>query len=214
MIGMVDEKSPAVRSRGLMRDSCLGAAVLLLCLSVPALVGSYQERLILSMEAGDCSLRVEADDQSHALRLRVHPEQPDCGITKEAVQSVLKAAFSKTASSNVEETYSSLFIGRLIDFPWLSQYLAATAYKDKGWNRTRGKPLSVGINKYVAAILSRPEVTSQLEETFGDSGYRIASVSVEKVLVGPFRDVPLYQGEMLPGKVPYDCMVWFRLEKR
>ena len=212
--GMVDGRPPVVESGRLMRGRCLYATVLALCLSVPTLVDSYQERLILSMEAGDCSLRVEADDQSHTLRLRVHPERPDCGITREAVQSILKVAFSKTAPPKLEGPYSSLFIGRLIDFPWLSQYLATTAYKDKGWNRTKGKPLSVDINKYVATILSRPEVTSQVGETFGDSGYRIVSVSVEKVLVGPFRDVPLYQGEMLPGKVPYDCMVWFRLEKR
>jgi hypothetical protein len=34
------------------------------------------------------------------------------------------------------------------------------------------------------------------------------------VLVGRFRDVPLYQGRMSPGKVPFDAMVWLRLEKK
>jgi len=38
--------------------------------------------------------------------------------------------------------------------------------------------------------------------------------SYEKVLVGRFRDVPLYRGKDLPGKVPFDAMVWFNLEKR
>ena len=170
--------------------------------------------MIFSMETGKCSLRVEADDQSHTLRLRVHPEAPDCGVTKGAVQTALKEAFSKTAPPTLEGTYSSLFIGRLIDFPWLSHYLATTAHKDKGWDHNKGRPLSADINRYVAAILSKKEVTAQIEETFGDTGYRIVSARVEKILVGRFRDVPLYQGEMLPGKVPYDCMVWFRLEKR
>jgi hypothetical protein len=44
-------------------------------------------------------------------------------------------------------------------------------------------------------------------------GYRIICVSVEKVLVGGFGEVPHYRGEMAPGLVPYDAMVWFRFEK-
>jgi hypothetical protein len=36
---------------------------------------------------------------------------------------------------------------------------------------------------------------------------------VEKVLVGGLREVPLYQGAMKPGLVPYDAIVWLRLEK-
>jgi hypothetical protein len=68
-------------------------------------------------------------------------------------------------------------------------------------------------NKYVSAALSSKEVTTQFEDAFGDKGYRIKAVSVEKVLVGGFRDVPLYQGKMVPGKVPFDAVIWFRLEK-
>jgi hypothetical protein len=37
---------------------------------------------------------------------------------------------------------------------------------------------------------------------------------MEKVLVGGFGDMPLWQGKMAPGKLPYDAMVWFRLEKK
>ena len=46
------------------------------------------------------------------------------------------------------------------------------------------------------------------------SGYRIKAVILEKVLIGGFRDVPLYKGKMLPGKIPFDAQVWLRLEKR
>jgi hypothetical protein len=188
------------------------AVVLVLALSAGS--DAYQERLILSVPVGQCTLRVEADDEARTLRLRVHPEPPDCRGTREAMRSTLAAAFAKSDPPKLEGTYSSLYIGRLIDFPWLSKYLAQTAYGDKGWNRKRGKPVSMDINRYVAAVLARREVTGQIEETFGDSGYRIIGVSVEKVLVGGFRDVPSYEGEMLPGKVPYDALVWFRLERK
>jgi hypothetical protein len=68
--------------------------------------------------------------------------------------------------------------------------------------------------KYVSAILSSSEVISQFEDAFGDSGYTIRAVTLEKVRVGRFSDVPLYRGKMLPGKVPVDAVVWFRLEKK
>jgi hypothetical protein len=42
----------------------------------------------------------------------------------------------------------------------------------------------------------------------------VISTTVEKVLVGGFGDVPLWQGKMAPAKLPYDAMVWFRLERK
>ncbi len=36
-----------------------------------------------------------------------------------------------------------------------------------------------------------------------EKSYRIMGVTVEKVLIGGFREVPFYQGEMKPGRVPY-----------
>ena len=192
----------------------LSMVTLFLFLALPAVVASYQERLILSTEAGRCSLRVEADDQSRTLRLRAHPDGSSCAVAKDAMLRTLAAAFARTDPPKLEGAYSSLFIGRLIDFPWLSEYLALAAYKDKGWNRAKGKPAAMDMNKYVAAILARREVTAPIEETFGDSGYRIVGVTVEKVLVGGSGDVPLYEGKTRSGKVPFDGMVWFRLEKR
>jgi hypothetical protein len=177
-------------------------------------VGSYQSQMIYSMEAGKCSLTVESDSQSHTLRLRVHPEYNDCHIGKASMLSALKAAFSKTEPPKLEGIYSSLYIGRLIDYPWLSQYLATIAYRDPRWDKKRGKPTVLDINKYVSNILFRKEITVQIEEAFAGSGYRVISTTVEKVLIGDFRSVPLYEGEILPGKMPYDAQVWFRLEKK
>jgi hypothetical protein len=127
--------------------------------------------------------------------------------------SILDEAFLKKDSPKPEGTYSSLSIGRLIDFPWLSQYLATTANRDRGWDSKKGKPVAMDINKYVSQLLFGRELIEQIEAPFTKGGYRIVSVSVEKVLVGGFREVPLYQGKMSSGKVPYDAQVWFRLEK-
>jgi hypothetical protein len=191
----------------------LNLLVLIFLCSFPTAI-AYEERLILAMPAGDCTLRVEAEEESRSIRLRILPEGSNCYFTKEAMQSLLKRAFSKSDSPKLEGTYSSLFLGRLIDYPWLSAYVASAAYEDSRWNKRRGMPVSMGINKYVATLLLGKEVTVQVEEPIMDTGYRITSASVEKVLVGGLRDIPQYKGKLKPGKVPFDALVWFHLEKK
>jgi hypothetical protein len=175
---------------------------------------SSRDLAIVSANVGECVLTVEANDQWHTLRLRAHhPEGRGCHIDKDSTVSVLTSAFSKTDTPKLEGSYSSLSFGRIIDFPWLSQYLAIAAYRDKGWDAKRGKPVAMDINRYVAQLLSRKELLADIEPACAQGGYRITSVSVEKVLVGGFREVPLYQGDMKPGLFPYDAIVWLRLEK-
>jgi hypothetical protein len=177
-------------------------------------IASAQDQVIVSTNVGECVLRVEANDHWHTLRLRAHhPQGRGCHIDKDSVVSMLSAAFSKADAPKLEGSYSSLSFGRLIDFPWLSQYLAIAAFRDKAWDAKRGEPVAMDINHYVAQLLSRRELLTQLEPAFARGGYRIVRVSVEKVLVGGLREVPLYQGAMEPGLMPYDAVVWFRLEK-
>ncbi|MBV5318623.1 MAG: hypothetical protein JZU50_12545 [Desulfobulbaceae bacterium] len=188
--------------------------IVMIILGFPAIAPAYQERLILAMTEGTCVLRVEADDQSHTLRLRLLPEGSACQITKTSMQTILKAAFSKTDPPKLEGPYTSLFLGRLVEYPWLSAYLAMSAYHDVLWNRKKGKPVAMDLYQYVRTILSKKEITLQFEETFGDSGYRIAAVTVEKVGVSHISAIPFYTGTLLPGKVPFDAMVWLILEKK
>ena len=201
-------------SRKTAQCRTLACCILALLLALPAVCAAYQQRLIHSTEEGDCSLRVEADDPSRMLRLRVHPEYPRCHATKESMQRLLKAVFSSAAPPKLQGVYTSLYLGRLIDYPWLCEHLALTAYNDPRWDKKKGKPVSMGLHPYVSSVLSTREVLSQFEEALGDSGYTVRAASVEKVLVGRLVDVPLYRGDVKPGKVPYDAMVWFRLEKR
>jgi hypothetical protein len=186
----------------------------LLFFSLGGTIASAQDQVIVSTNVGDCVLSVEANDHWHTLRLRAHhPQGRGCHIDKDSVVSILSVAFSKTDAPKLEGSYSSLSFGRLIDFPWLSQYLAIAASRDKAWDAKRGKPVAMDVNHYIAQLLSRRELLTQIEPACAQGGYRIVKVSVEKVLVGGLREVPLYQGAMEPGLVPYDAIVWLRLEK-
>jgi hypothetical protein len=202
------------RSQSSAVKRALPFLLILLLLSLPSIAAAYKERIILSAQEGKCTFRMEADDEERSVRLRILPEDPDCYFSKEAMQSVLSRAFSKADPPKLEGTYLSLFLGRLIDYPWLSAHLASAAAGDHLWNRERGKPVSMDINRYVALLLSSKHVTAQFEEPLLNRGYRIASVSVEKVLVGGFRDIPQYKGKAVSGKFPFDAMVWFRIEKK
>lgn len=184
--------------------------VILFCLS--ALPAVSQDVTISSIPVGECTLRVEASETWHTLRLRaIHPQQKGCMITRDAMLEVLDSAFAKSAEPSLSGNYSSLFIGRLIDYPWLCHFLADSARRDPAWDATRGRPLNGHINHYVANILSAKKLISQIEIPFQKNGYRMTGVSVEKVLVGGFDDVPFYKGERYNGFVPFDAMVWFRL---
>lgn len=174
-----------------------------------------QDQVLVSSQAGACQLTVESNLKWHTLRLRAHhPQYQDCKIEKSLMLSAIRSAFVILDPSNPAQGYSSLFIGRLIDFPWLSQYLAISAQKDPVWDSRQGKARAQDLNRYVSKILSRGDILAEIEGVTAPGGYRIVGVSVEKVLVGGFREVPLYQEEMATGRFPYDAQVWFRLEKK
>jgi len=203
-----------ILSGKMIQKASLYIVCFLLVIFLGGAIAASQDRVIVSTNVGACVLSVEANDRWQSLRLRAHhPQGRGCHIDKDSVVSTLSAAFSKTDAPKLEGSYSSLSFGRLIDFPWLSQYLAIAASRDKAWDAKRGKPVAMDINHYVAQVLSRRDLLTQLEPAFARGGYRIVRVSVEKVLVGGLREVPLYQGAMEPGLFPYDAIVWLRLEK-
>ncbi|MGJ0516904.1 MAG: hypothetical protein ACR65O_14275 [Methylomicrobium sp.] len=188
-------------------------AVLWLLLAAPAAAWS-QSATIVSAPAGACTLSLEADEEWHALRLRAHhPRSQPCDIDQETVLSLLAAAFAKTDPPALRGGYASLFIGRLIDYPWLSHHLAETARRDKRWNGKKGRPIKMEINAYVARLLFNRDLLKPIQAELGKHGYRIAGVSVEKVLVGGASDLPGLAGKNLSGRIPFDAQVWFRLQK-
>ena len=194
---------------GVARCLALG---LLLSLA-PASAGAYQERLILAAKAGACTLRLEADEEARVLRLRVLPEEGGCRLSGEEVQAFLRQAFSRTDPPRPEGPYAALFLGRLVDLPWLSEWLASAAAADGRWDRKAGRPVGMGVEAFVAALLSERRFAEQLEPALRDAGYRIRGATVEKVLVGDARQVGPNGARIRPGRVPYDAMVWLRLER-
>jgi len=173
-----------------------------------------RETTVVAAQSGECTLSVEADDEWHTLRLRAHhPKYKGCNISVDEIISILAAAFSKTEPPTLKGDYSSLSVGRLIDYPWLSHYLANTAYRDSAWSVKKGKPRTMDVNHYVARVLFNKKVLLPIQTELAKHGYRIAGVTVEKVLVGGFRELPFYPGKIAGGSIPYDAQIWLQLQK-
>jgi hypothetical protein len=186
------------------------AAAWVLMTGIPASGG---ERVIASVPAGDCFLNLEMAESWPALRLRAcHPNHRPCLIEKTAVIRTLTQAFSEPHPIWISREFTSLAMGRLIDYPWLVQLLAFRAVQDPQWNAAAGKARGVHVNRYVADVLSSREILDAIEAPMRGGGYRVIGVSVEKVLIGGFDNVPQLDGPRPKGIIPFDAQVWFRLE--
>jgi hypothetical protein len=186
-------------------------SALLLFAAIPAAGG---DTVLASVPAGECRLSVEASGNWPTLRLRaVHPNHRPCFIDKQSMVQALSEAFAQLRPELDSRVFTSLAIGRLIDYPWLVQFLALQAARDPLWDSAMGKPVRVHVNRYVADVLSSQEIVREIDGPLRRHDYRITGVSVEKVLVGGFADVPLLAGPKRKGKIPFDAQVWLRLEK-
>jgi hypothetical protein len=196
----------------MMASRAVMVFVLFLFSCLPAIGG---EPIIVSVPAGECTLSLEMNENWPSLRLRAsHPNYRPCFIEKAAMIQTLSQAFSGRHPALASREFTSLAIGRLIDYPWLVQFLARRAAQDPQWDPAAGKPRRVHINRYVADVLSAPEIVRDIEAPLREHGYRITGVSVEKVLVGGFENVPQLETPRRRGKIPFDAQVWFRLDKR
>jgi len=168
---------------------------------------SSQPVVLVSSTVGDCSLSAEYDEEWRTLRLRPHhPESRNCAIDRDSMLGLLRSALALKEPPPPADGYKTLYVGRLVDYPWMSRYLATAASRDPGWNSKNGRPVGGDINGYVDGLLLRTELTGQMTPVLEEAGYVITAVTVEKVLVGSVGD--------LSGRLPFDAQVWFRVERR
>lgn len=173
------------------------------------------ETELASVKDASCTLIMTANTRWEALVVRVQPPVPEnCGISEGSLAQLLDSAFSTIDAAKGTIAYSSISLGRLVAYPRMSEALAVAASKDKGWDKLKGRSINGNDNKAVSRLLANGEIMSPLTKIINRWGYNLRSVSVEKVLVATYRDIPHYAGPKLDGKVPFDAQVWLRLERK
>lgn len=152
--------------------------------------------------AAECPVALERrEEMGLVLRLR-----PSCPIGFASTRGAVRAILSDAGGAKEV----SLAFGRLAEYPWLSTLLSRQASSSRVWDHAAGKARGESDNSYVAAALrGMPEFTVLFDD------WRIAGVSVEKVLVKPARELSLPQGAPLPAGslLPWDAIVWVTLAR-
>jgi len=155
---------------------------------------------LAAFPAAECDVGFEIREETRrVLRLR-----PACPIGHASTQGAVRAILEQSGGA----PDVALAFGRIERYPWLSEMLARQASSSRRWNPATGRPHDGHENAYVAAALrGMPEFTA----LFGR--WRIAGISVEKVLVRPAAELRLAAGAPLPpgSKLPYDAIVWIAL---
>jgi hypothetical protein len=170
-----------------------------------------EDSVVATATDGDCALTLEANARWNTLRLRSsHPRHETCHLARDVTLALLSHAFDQPARLPAGPL-KSLALGRLIDYPWLTQQLITAAASDPNWDNARGKPRAAGMNAYVSDLLARTPAIAELDAALRKGGYRITKLSVEKVLVGAGADLPVPTSPA--GKLPFDAQVWLVLEK-
>ena len=193
-----------------MAFRALLAAALLLLASIPATGG---EAVIASVPSGECTLSLEAAENWPTLRLRAgHPEHRPCFIDKESMVRVLSQAFAEPPlnwlhgySPRLRSAGSSITPGS--SNSWHCAPRATRDGMSPRGNRSRSTSTATW------PMFFHPRRSSWKSRPLCANSATGSPVSVEKVLVGSFENVPQLEGPRRKGKIPFDAQVWFRLER-
>lgn len=184
---------------------------LLAALACAAAVPAAEAATVLHVETvGPCTVTLEAHENWPTLALVSRNGLDTCPLGQEATAGFLSRAAGKLPESR---RFTSLFLGRVERYPWLSRALAEHASVDDGWRAGSGRPVAGHANAYVADALERLGLVDLVAAAFDPAGYVAGPASVEKVLVsGPgLRGVPAWVPE--GGRLPFDALCHVTLSK-
>ena len=120
-----------------------------------------------------CICTLESEERWKTLTIRIfHPKAKTCLISKEDLIDFLDQAFTKLAGMEMEIEYNSIFIGRIIEYPWMSQFLADSAVMNPVWLKQKGK-YNITTHRLVESILNCNYITAPFNKPLHIIGYKI-----------------------------------------
>lgn len=126
-------------------------------------------------------------------------ERNKCDLTKEKAARALDKALNNYKSRNNLSGIASIFLGRLINYKSLSDYLVKASKANKDWNNKNGRPAKGSNNKYVNYLLYSSNILDPFSAVLSKHNYKILGVSCEKILINE-------------EKLPFDGMCWISVQ--
>ncbi len=117
-------------------------------------------------------------------------------------------------------TPHTLFLGRLNPcgdaVPVPAQRLARAALQSPDWDSAAGTARSGHVNELVVSLANEHNILAELCDVFETRGLTLRVSAVEKVLIGDLSSAGLTRQQTDAGaaKVPFDCMLWFAVERQ
>ena len=142
----------------------------------------------------------------------------DCRLKMSDQLALQSKILARVAADEPE--LRTLFWGRLGKWSEWSGRLALAATRSGSWDAKAGRP-KVGqtINAFVLSLMSQADMFSELEQLLAGLHLRMNVSGVEKVSVGEAGSLPSFAADLAPAgvsataKVPFDCLIWFSVER-
>lgn len=167
-----------------------------------------------------CDINATATSEWQTIIFRIAPHQGatrTCVATQNDTAGLITLAFATLSikEMDTEASYRSIFLGRLIDYEWLSRQLSESAEADANWSAATGKA-SDGerAEAYVQRMLDVPSVLDPLSDALKPYGYRAGGFSCEKAMIsGP--DTKQFQPAWVAAdkRLPFDALCHLVLKR-
>jgi hypothetical protein len=119
-----------------------------------------------------------------------------------------------------ESELRTLFWGGLGKWAEWSERLALAAGRSPSWDAKAGRPKAgQGLDAFVLSLMSQTDIFSEFEQVLADLHLRVRVSGVEKVSVTRAGSLPFFSAHLAPAgistsdKVPFDCLIWFSVER-
>jgi len=93
---------------------------------------------------------------------------------------------------------NSIFLGRIKNYPWISEFVVEESSKRSVWNKKTGRPEDRTTNKYINQLMMAKEVLFYFDLVLEQIGMGVSGALCEKVLINKDR-------------LPYDAMCWLSI---
>lgn len=112
--------------------------------------------------AQGCIVQVTANAQWQTIAVQL--EKPagtglSCRLERADILDALAGSLSALEAEGDDIAYRSFFLGRIVDYKWLSRHLAEAAARSADWSSAAGKPNNgATLNSFAAGLLAEPEI--------------------------------------------------------
>jgi hypothetical protein len=184
--------------------------------------GPFHDARIYGISDGDCTIK-----------WIVYTTETNRGVIKHSARCPVPLARQLPWLTRIYEeildkdsaaaSFHTLYWGGLVPeqrpaLPELPLRLALAAYRSRGWDVERGKPLAGDLNSFVKDLANSEQIYPELKTLFDRFRRSITIASVEKVRVLeagklPFSNELSRQGVRSKDRLPFDCMMWFSVSE-